>query len=252
MYFDPETNIPFYVGKGCDHRYRDVGSRKYNKHLYNKIQKLRKEKKLTVEKFTKFLFENLSSEEALQHEIRLIKTFGRKISNEGPLLNITEGGDGVINPPNKIQGIIDDKETLLVLSKTLSLKALANHYKCSVSTISKACKKTNILLPRGRKDLNEDEVISYYNKTMSIPLTSRFFNCDRDVILRILNNNNIECTDGRLTSTLRGGLGQCIIAEKVSDVLELYNCGNSVNFIANQFDVDNSVINRILKHNNTI
>lgn len=207
MYFDPKTKIPFYVGKGCDYRYRDVGSRKYNKHLYNKIQKLRNERKLIVRDFTKFLFENLSNEEALQHEIRLIKEIGRRILNEGPLLNITEGGDGVINPPNKIQGIIDDGDTFkkLVLERK-TIKQLAVFYNCGTSTITSAAKKMGVNFIKDKKQLSEAEIIKHYEKEQSIHSLAIKYKCDRDVIIRILQNNNIEIKDGRKVSIFRGGL----------------------------------------------
>lgn len=87
---------PFYVGKG-------TGNRLY-KHLYK--QSLKKDS-FKNRKIKKILFEgydlkqyilkidNLTEEDAFDLEIELINKIGRYNLNEGPLINLTDGGEGI-------------------------------------------------------------------------------------------------------------------------------------------------------------
>lgn len=88
-YIDPRTNKPFYIGKG-------TGSRAYDSHDYNKqvSGRIRKLKELGF-KHIILLNECVDEKEAFDEEIRLIKQYGRKDLGHGPLLNHTNGGDGV-------------------------------------------------------------------------------------------------------------------------------------------------------------
>lgn len=93
QYIDIDNNNePFYIGKGCRYRYREIKRRTYNKYLYNKLQKLLK--KYTIEDFTVFLKKDLHESQALKDEIELITKIGRRDQGAGPLLNLTPGGDG--------------------------------------------------------------------------------------------------------------------------------------------------------------
>jgi hypothetical protein len=101
-----ENFIPFYIGKGCGKRAFKQG---HNNYLHNKIKKIQKE----TGKDPKIVFYavNISEYKALNLEKFLIKHFGRKDLELGPLLNFTDGGDGVSGPMSK--------EQKLKLSKTL-------------------------------------------------------------------------------------------------------------------------------------
>ena len=251
MYYDPDTHIPFYIGKGCDNRYRDVGSRFYNKHLYNKIQKIRKTKNCKVIDFTKFLLINLTNEEALRHEIRLIEEIGRSHLNKGPLLNLTEGGDGVVNPYNKISSIIKDKSTFQKLvSEKKTTKQVAEYYNCSTSTISIAAKKLGIKFIKFKKDLPELKLVEQYNKEKSVDSLSFKYNCDRDVIIRILKLHNVSICDGRTNSIFRGGKGKSKVQDNAEKIIKLYNENNSIKSIARTFHVSPRAIFGILTQHN--
>jgi hypothetical protein len=88
-YIDPDTEIPFYVGKGT--KDRDVSHLKNagikNTHFYNKIAKLKRQEK---EPIIVRLAEDIEDEKlAYDIEASFIKDYGRKnIDKNGVLLNI--------------------------------------------------------------------------------------------------------------------------------------------------------------------
>jgi hypothetical protein len=100
---------PFYVGYGKeDRKYNHLTEKlKGNKHKYYTIRKL-------IENDTPpiiiTLYENLTPEKARFKEVELIKLIGRNDLKQGPLTNMTDGGDGPINK-------IVSKETKRKLSK---------------------------------------------------------------------------------------------------------------------------------------
>ena len=82
----PGTDFIFYVGQ-ANNKYRPNSKYYRNKHWHN-----------TVKKYGGFdvelLYENLTKEEADNLEVSLIKKFGRADLKEGPLVNMTNGGEG--------------------------------------------------------------------------------------------------------------------------------------------------------------
>ena len=96
-----EDRTPYYIGKGKD-------DRAYNKNRKN-IKPPKDKSKILI------LKNNLTEEEAFNHEIYMISVFGRKDLRTGILHNKTNGGDGA-------SGAIRSKETKNKLSKALSGK----------------------------------------------------------------------------------------------------------------------------------
>jgi len=84
--FDHE---PFYIGKGINRRKR-YGKRNY--FFNNKVNKMRlvDKKPIVVN-----IMNKLTEEEAFGLETELIKIIGRANLSEGPLTNLTDGGEGV-------------------------------------------------------------------------------------------------------------------------------------------------------------
>jgi hypothetical protein len=79
-----EDNEPFYVGIGTyDRPFRKDGRSDY---WYKYVKK--------HDYYVEILEKNLSWEDACSKEISLIKKIGRVKSNDGPLINLTEGGEG--------------------------------------------------------------------------------------------------------------------------------------------------------------
>ena len=78
----------FYVGRGKTTK-RAYSKLDRNKHWHNIVNKFG----YTVE----ILFENLSWEQSGIEEMNLIKIIGRKNIGTGPLVNLTDGGEGMNN-----------------------------------------------------------------------------------------------------------------------------------------------------------
>jgi hypothetical protein len=79
---------PFYVGKGKEYRWRQRTHK--NAHVRHLMKILGDPTKYTI------LLEADSSETALQREQDVIRLIGRKDFGIGPLLNLTDGGEGTV------------------------------------------------------------------------------------------------------------------------------------------------------------
>jgi hypothetical protein len=82
-----DKNEVFYIGIGKNKQRKDS---KYsrNNHWHNIVKK--------TEFYSEIIEDNLEWEEACNREIFWIKYYGRKDLNEGQLVNMTNGGDGVV------------------------------------------------------------------------------------------------------------------------------------------------------------
>jgi group I intron endonuclease len=98
---------PFYIGKGKSDR---IVNSLYDKGTfkYHKIQNL---KKRGFEVITRKIYENLNNMESLEVEKLLISIIGRRDMGKGPLVNLTDGGDGRLTSPHS-------EETKLKISLT--------------------------------------------------------------------------------------------------------------------------------------
>ena len=89
---------PFYVGKGHNNRYLshliEANNIKNKSWKHNKIRKIKKE--LKCDPIIKIIHNNLYEKEALKFEIWLIWLIGRKQLINGPLINLTDGGETII------------------------------------------------------------------------------------------------------------------------------------------------------------
>ena len=88
LHFDYE---PIYIGKGQYNRI-NIHLNKKNEHQFtNRIKEILD---FGLEPIRCKLFENLEEVIAFNNERNLIKTIGRKNKGTGPLLNLTDGGQG--------------------------------------------------------------------------------------------------------------------------------------------------------------
>lgn len=88
---DPRTNMPFYIGKGKRYKSNNERSRVHltpghagNKQKVARIAEIRN---LGFEPVIEYLFKNLDEKTAYEHEVALIKKYG-KMSNGGSLTNM--------------------------------------------------------------------------------------------------------------------------------------------------------------------
>lgn len=93
IYLDPRSNPPFpiYVGKGKGNRSQFHKTRANNPILKRKIDKIMA---LGLEPIIEIYKDNLTDDEALNLEIKLISEYGRIDLGTGTLCNLTEGGEG--------------------------------------------------------------------------------------------------------------------------------------------------------------
>jgi hypothetical protein len=97
-YIDPsrqskwfDEGEPIYIGKGKGNRaYRHLISTK----MHPFIQRLQKMRRNGIEPIIKFLAKEVDDELACLAEKEAIDKFGRKDLEKGPLLNLTDGGEG--------------------------------------------------------------------------------------------------------------------------------------------------------------
>ena len=81
---------PFYVGKGKGRRLNTTSGR--NKYFENKINRIEESglKSIVIK-----IHKNLSEDDSFILESKLINIIGRKDLNKGPLINFTDGGEGI-------------------------------------------------------------------------------------------------------------------------------------------------------------
>jgi hypothetical protein len=155
-----ENFIPFYIGKGKWKRvYYHLKWEYRNKHLLHKIKKIQKETRKDPNII--FYAVDIPEYKALSLEKFMIKHFGRKDLGLGPLVNLTDGGDGV-------SGHRHSKESKLKMSNSLKGRIPPNKgVPCSTEQklkISLACKgykhtpeaKQKISLGNKGKSLSEE------------------------------------------------------------------------------------------------
>lgn len=108
IYLDPRhpdplgrfENEPIYVGIGSGNRHLDHLRRK---DVHPFTAKLCSLKKNNLKPVIRKLYENLCLEDAKAIEKNLITSIGRKVLEEGTLLNISGGGEGNFDPPPEVR-----------------------------------------------------------------------------------------------------------------------------------------------------
>ena len=127
IYFDPSRDMePFYVGKGKGKRSDYHLTRKDKHPMTYRIQKM---KRFCITPIVE-KYEGLTDEAALSLEKDIIKQLGRKDLELGPLLNMTDGGEGEC-------GHICSDETKAKLSVANKGRVMSNEVKEKISKARK-------------------------------------------------------------------------------------------------------------------
>lgn len=151
-YKHPKTLEPFYIGKGKHNRAyyhlsKALKSEKDNKSLcITECQKIIKD--INLYPIIEFVGCSLSEKDAFTIEEKNIKIIGRKDLNKGPLLNITNGGEGESNR-------IHSKETKLKISSKLKNVPLSEE------------RKQNMRKPKSWETLEEKEIWKQKRKSIA-------------------------------------------------------------------------------------
>jgi len=108
---------PFYVGKGCGKRWRyhlnEAKNRNENNYKLNKIRKIIND--CGIEPIIIKYKENLDENVSLNLEVDMVDKIGRIINNnEGPLVNITDGGEKFSGLKNDLNGRWKDVDKNLI------------------------------------------------------------------------------------------------------------------------------------------
>ena len=124
---------PFYVGKGSYEQYKYHLTEKCQHCDPNtfKVRKINKIRKITNDEpiIVKYK-ENIIEEEAFKLEISLIDTIGRYDLKKGPLVNLTDGGEGTSNPSKETRKKLSESSTGRKMSietrRKMSISKLGN------------------------------------------------------------------------------------------------------------------------------
>ena len=121
-----DKNEPFYVGIGSDNSYKRANeTSRRNLHWKNIVKKGPYE--------IEIILDNLTWEEACEKEKEFIVLYGRTNLNKGSLCNLTDGGEGLINPSEETR----DKKRKSMIGKNLGssngMTKLENRIKVSNS-----------------------------------------------------------------------------------------------------------------------
>ena len=165
--FHPMTGEPMYVGKGTGNRF-DVHTCSHNKQLKRTIKKYGKENVPVV-----IVRDGMLHQEAFALEIMLIAVIGRADKRLGPLVNHTDGGEGVI-------GYKVTPEQLKARGRAISIasmgKVIALETRSKISSSVKAVMATEEVFAKtsaGQRArfLRPDEVEKARQRRLGKPLT---------------------------------------------------------------------------------
>jgi hypothetical protein len=177
---------PFYIGKGTKSRLlRHLKNEKVNPIKINKIKKIKSE---GLEPIIKKLLDNISNEESLEIEKRLIKSIGRYCKNEGPLTNYSEGGETYI-------GYKHQEDYIETLHKPVIKYDLNGNFIEEYKSIKEAGEKNNIQpqtmsqICGGKIKLHKSNFIFCYKDDV---FEKRIRNKKMYSVIRIDYNNNIK------------------------------------------------------------
>lgn len=176
---------------------------------------------------------------------------------------------------SKHKNINGNEELIINLySQGNSLDVIAQKYEVCHDTIYRVLKRNNICVRTykeaqntkqcidRKKQLhvfcedNVDNLIKLYQEGFSMRELSKMYNVSSDTIRRALVYNNIDIRGHKQSRNLErynknrnNTLSYKFDPDQINNIILLYKEGNGVPFISKMYDVDQSVINRILMEN---
>lgn len=134
-----DTNEVFYIGIGRKKFFYDCYEKEYfrafsksdrNKYWNNIVNKT----SYNID----ILFESMDETEIKQKEIEFIALYGRKDLGTGCLVNMTDGGDGCLNPLNHSRGMLGKKHSIRAINKIIDSNKNRIYSKETKNKISKS------------------------------------------------------------------------------------------------------------------
>lgn len=122
-----DKNEPFYIGISSDMGYRAKDYKKRNKIWKDIVNKTNYE--------IEILLDNLTWNEACVKEIEFIKLYGRICNNSGCLANLSEGGDGYLNPSDEVRNKLSISK--MGINNPMYGKKFSDEYKKKLSDAKK-------------------------------------------------------------------------------------------------------------------
>lgn len=170
FHINPLKNEIFYVGKGCNKRaFSKNGRNDFWKKIVNKYGYI-----------IDIVEENLTEEESLEREIFYITKIGRRDLGLGPLVNLTNGGEGCqmiseltknkISKSNKGRIYTDEYKSNMSKVQKNRLLNMNDEYKKSMTKHidrngTKHSIKSKHKMSNTRKNFDNDKKLSIYNRT---------------------------------------------------------------------------------------
>lgn len=190
LYFEYE---PFYIGAGKNGRYlyhleesKKENFLDSNKHKINIIKQILKN---NLEPIIIKLKENLNYEEAFSYwEKYYIKLIGRDDLGVGPLTNLTDGGDGLINPSEETRNKLS-----ISFKKTFEERyGLEKGKKMRQECSERSKGEGNPNYVKIKKEVIKNIINLYFYEFKSPKEISNIYNIGINKIRRILKENNIK------------------------------------------------------------
>lgn len=197
IYFEYE---PFYIGKGTGYRYLKHKYKCSGRFMKSKLKSLENLKSKPI--IIKFKTD-ITNKEACNIEKLCIKVIGRRDLNTGSLVNLTDGGEGVIN----LNDDIKRKMSLLKIGKTSPRKGckLSDETKLKLSILNSGSnhpkfglKHSNETKAKISATRNKIPILQYSMNNVLIEEYVSITHAAKQ--LEICDSNIVKCLKGKIKS----------------------------------------------------
>jgi hypothetical protein len=191
VYFRP-NGVPCYVGLGgTTNRWLWHEKEPTNAHLWNIIQKAGGSlPKLKVR-------EGLTKAEAIETEKALINAIGRRDLKSGPLVNRTDGGDGIFNPSKSTRRRIGSGQSQLGQPRSLESREKRRQTLSGRKRPRSVAKKISMTWRKKFRTFDPTLLAKAYLDGMSCAAAGKQFGIKSGLSLKILKELSIQRRSGR-------------------------------------------------------